>query len=162
MIYLIGGSQRCGKTILAKKISHSQKLSWITTDAIRPILLNSLLKAQIEKKLPQTEMKMPCGKFQFDIYSPKVILKAQLVEAKTMWPSIKALISHLIDRHSIKKDGTIAEKTIVMFLVKSLDNNFSHSAGHDYEWLDIDSAIKLMEHQEDGNFLEKIRDALLY
>ncbi len=67
-----------------------------------------------------------------------------------------------IDRHSIKKDGTIAEKTILMFLVRFLDNNFSYPAGHDYEWLDIDSAIKLMEHQEDGNFLEKIRDVLLY
>ncbi len=98
MIYLIGGSPRCGKTILAKKIAHSKKLSWITTDAIYPIILNSLPKTQVKDKFPQTAMKTPSNNFRFDIYSSKAMLSAQLVEAKTMWPGTKALISHLIGR----------------------------------------------------------------
>jgi len=98
MIYLIGGSPRCGKTILAKKIASSKKLSWITTDAIRPIILNSLPKTQIKSRFPQSTMKTPSNKFRFDIYSHKAINDAQWIEAKTMWPGTKALISHLVGR----------------------------------------------------------------
>ena len=98
MIYLIGGSPRCGKTILAKKISQKEKISWISTDVIYPIVLKSIPKSQIKSKFPQTAMKTPSGKFRFDVYSPEAMLKAQLVEATTMWPGIKELIYYLINR----------------------------------------------------------------
>lgn len=98
MIYLIGGSPRCGKTILAKKIARSKKISWITTDAIYPIILNSLPKTQVKSKFPQTAMKTPSDKFRFDIYSYKAMNQAQWIEAKTMWPGTKALIEHIIYR----------------------------------------------------------------
>lgn len=98
MIYLIGGSPRCGKTILAKKIASSKKVSWISTDAIHPIILNSLPKAQIKSKFPQSAMKTPKNKFRFDVYSHKAMNDAQWIEAKTMWPGTKALIRQLIGR----------------------------------------------------------------
>ncbi|MFA6322885.1 MAG: hypothetical protein WCX71_05480 [Candidatus Buchananbacteria bacterium] len=98
MIYLIGGAPRCGKTILSKSIARQKKLSWLSTDAIRPIILNYLSKSQIKIKFPQTTMTTPENKFRFDIYSADAMLKAQLIEAETMWPGIKSLITSLIYR----------------------------------------------------------------
>jgi 2-phosphoglycerate kinase len=98
MIYLIGGSPRCGKTILAKKISLKKKISLVSTDAFRPMVLEMTPKSEIKKKFPQTDMPTPKNKFRFDIYSSKEMLKAQAVEAKTMWPPTKAFIRSLIYR----------------------------------------------------------------
>ena len=43
-------------------------------------------------------MPTPKNKFRFDVYSSKELLKAQLVESKTMWPSVTAFIESLIYR----------------------------------------------------------------
>ncbi len=98
MIYLIGGSPRCGKTILAKKIAHDKKISCVSTDALRAAILNTVPKSQRQKKFPQEAMPTPPTKFRFDVYSPAAQLKAQLVEAETMWPGVMAFIKSLSNR----------------------------------------------------------------
>jgi len=98
MIYLIGGSSRCGKTILSKKIASKKKISFISTDSLRPIVLEILSKKELKSKFPQTNMPTPKNKFRFDLYPAKDILDAQVVEAKIMWPPIKAFITSLIFR----------------------------------------------------------------
>ena len=96
MIYLIGGSPRCGKTILANKIAREKRISLVSTDALRQVVLNTIPKSTIKKKFPQEPIKGPDGKFLFEIYPPRYLLKAQITEAKTMWPGTKSFIEALI------------------------------------------------------------------
>lgn len=98
MIYLIGGSPRCGKTILANKLSSKLKISHLSTDAFYPMVLSMIPKSERKKRFPQTNMPTPEGKFRFDVYPHQKTLKAQIVEAKTMWTPIKAFVSSLINR----------------------------------------------------------------
>jgi len=98
MIYLIGGSPRCGKTILAKKLSSKLRVSHLSTDAFYPMVLSMIPKPEIKKKFPQQDMPTPKGKFRFDVYPNQAMLKAQTTEAETMWPPIKAFISSLVHR----------------------------------------------------------------
>jgi len=98
MIYLIGGSLRCGKTILSKKVALKKRISCVSTDALRPMIINMVPKSEVKKKFPQTNMPTPKDKFRFEVYSPKELLMAQIAEAKTMWPPTEALISSLIYR----------------------------------------------------------------
>lgn len=99
MIYLIGGSPRCGKTILSKRIARERKISYISTDILRAVILSSTPKPEINKKFPQVKMKTPDTKFRFEVYSPRELLKAQIKESESMWPGINAFIDSIIYRH---------------------------------------------------------------
>ncbi len=97
MVYLIGGAPRCGKTILSKRISRETGVSYISTDAIRNMILRTIPRSEIDTKFPQEKMKVADDLFRFDVYSHEDMLRAQLIESKTIWPSIKGLIAFLID-----------------------------------------------------------------
>jgi len=89
MIYLIGGAPRCGKTILAKKIAIKKQIPFLMTDAIRPIILNYLPKSELKTKMPFDYIKGS------EYCLAKESLKAEIIESKTMWPGIKALICQM-------------------------------------------------------------------
>ena len=97
MIYLIGGAPRCGKTILAKKISIKKKISWITTDALRPVILAYVSKKERNNKFPYEALKINKNQYHFERYSPTKLLRAEIKEAYTMWPGLRALIQQLIN-----------------------------------------------------------------
>ena len=117
MIYLIGGSPRCGKTILAKKVARKGKCSLISTDGVLHVVMNTVKKSELFKMFPQRKMQAPKGKFRFDVYSPEALLRAQIIEAKSMWPGTKALIAHLIER---EQDYVIEGVHLFPGLVKTL------------------------------------------
>jgi len=119
MIYLIGGSLRCGKTILSKKISSKKRISCVSTDALRPMVISMLPKSEVKRKIPQTDMPTPKDKFRFEVYSPKALLRAQVAEARTMWPAIEALIASLIHR---EEDFVIEGVHLFPPLVNKLKN----------------------------------------
>lgn len=89
MIYIIGGAPRCGKTILAKRIALKKKIPLLLTDAIRPVILSYLPKSELKTKMSFTAMKGS------ECCSSEESLRAEIIEAKTMWPGIKALIHQL-------------------------------------------------------------------
>jgi 2-phosphoglycerate kinase len=99
MIYLIGGAPRCGKTILAKKIAIKNKISWITTDALRFVILAHTPKTQLKTKFPFEFIPTAKGQYHFEKYNPKTLLKIETTEAKSMWPGVKALIKQFINCH---------------------------------------------------------------
>lgn len=153
MIYLIGGSPRCGKTILAKRISLKERISYISTDPLRQMILDMVPKSEVKRKFPQTEMLYPKDKFRFEVYSPKVILKAQIVEAKTMWSPTKTLIQSLVNREqdfiiegihlfprlvNQLKETRYWKKIKVVYLIKSqldkIKTGFSQNK-NEYDWL---------------------------
>lgn len=90
MIYLIGGAPRCGKTILSESMAAKNKLSWISTDTIRSVILAHTPKSQIKKKFPYEKLRLERD-------APEKLLKAEITEAKTIWPGVRAMIEHLIN-----------------------------------------------------------------
>jgi len=120
MIYLIGGSPRCGKTILAKQIAYKKRVPLISTDVIRQIVLHSTPKSEIKKKFPEEPLKRFKNKFLFEVYSPEKLLKAQIKEAETIWPGVKAFIEPTI-RH--KQDFIIEGIHLLPKLVKQFKGN---------------------------------------
>ncbi|MFA7301242.1 MAG: NUDIX domain-containing protein [Candidatus Shapirobacteria bacterium] len=62
-------------------------------------------------------------------------------------------------RKATEKTGEIVDKEIKMFLMTT--NNFVHietEEDYEYEWVNFDKAIKLMQHQEERDFLIKNRE----
>lgn len=100
MIYLIGGAPRCGKTILSKKIASKRKISWISTDTIRSMALACTPKRLINKKFPYQKLQFEKSDIPYNDltrHSPATLLRAEITESKTIWPSTRAMIEHLID-----------------------------------------------------------------
>ena len=52
MIYLIGGPPKCGKTTLAKTLSKSLGIPWVSTDTLQCVIKPYMNKKTISKKFP--------------------------------------------------------------------------------------------------------------
>ncbi|MFZ3301951.1 MAG: NUDIX hydrolase [Microgenomates group bacterium] len=57
-------------------------------------------------------------------------------------------------------DGTLVDKDIHMFLIKSDSPDFHQQAEEEYGWFDLEDAISKMAIKEDKEFLEKIKDEI--
>ena len=110
MIYLIGGAPRCGKTILSEALGATRKLSWISTDTFRSVILPYIPKSQVKKKLPDEFLRLEDS-------APENLLKSELVESKTVWPGVHGMIEHLI---ACKQDYIIEGVHLMPELVQEL------------------------------------------
>lgn len=98
MIYLIGGAPRCGKTTLSKFIQKKKGISFISMDVLRPMIMASFNKSEHKKRFPSSSIKIPKGKFQFEVIDTKQAISIMNFECKTTWPPTKALIEKLVER----------------------------------------------------------------
>ncbi|MCX6740310.1 MAG: hypothetical protein NTZ49_03725 [Candidatus Parcubacteria bacterium] len=96
MIYLIGGAPRCGKSILAKKISSRKKIGWLSTDRLWTVVFNSTPKSQLKKKFPGFFLFKKAGSYAFEIHSPKTLWQNELIESESIWPGVRGLIKALV------------------------------------------------------------------
>lgn len=96
MIYLIGGSPRGGKTILAEKLSKTTKTPYISTDYLKLMLRPYFTGAKKEKMFPFDKIwkKLTREKF-FQTHTGKDMLYMDTYEAKIIWPGVKLFITHL-------------------------------------------------------------------
>jgi 2-phosphoglycerate kinase len=97
MIYLIGGSPRSGKSILAKRLAKKLDIAYLSTDNIRPIAMPYFSKKEQSTRFPFESMlvKNDFEKF-FKKYSGREIIAADIKEAGTIWPGVKSLIEYLL------------------------------------------------------------------
>ena len=97
MIYLIGGSPRGGKSILARRLSKQLGISYISTDNLRPVILPYFPKKEQASAFPFEQMFAPDNREEFfKNYTGREMLKADIKEAKVIWPGVKGLIEYLI------------------------------------------------------------------
>lgn len=100
MIYLIGGAPRCGKTILAKKIAVKRKIPCISTDTIRSMVIACTPKRHINKKFPYQHLQLEENAVPYQDMarnSSAVLLRAEITESKSIWPSTRAMIEHFVE-----------------------------------------------------------------
>lgn len=124
MIYLIGGSPRGGKTILSKKLSKILDIPYLSTDHLRLVVMPYFHGVDKDDNFPFEKMIDWAGIDQsFKNYSGQEMLKADVREAKTLWPGIESLLRNL----SISKANYIIEGVhFLPSLVKQFkdDKNF--------------------------------------
>lgn len=89
MIYLIGGSPRCGKTTFAKMLVKEKGLPRISTD---------LIAAMIKPYLSETDANAFGGLNACTEPSEK-LLSAEIQNAKILWPGIKQFLLSLTAHH---------------------------------------------------------------
>ncbi len=92
MIYLIGGSPRSGKSILAKRLARKINCPWISIDDLR-FFASPYVK---KDKLPFDRMYPNDTDLFFSKFRPQKIIRAEIVESHTLWPGVKSLIKHRI------------------------------------------------------------------
>ncbi len=82
MIYLIGGSPRSGKSILAKRLARKINCPWISIDDLR-FFASPYVK---KDKLPFDRMYPNDTDLFFSKFRPQKIIRAEIVESHTLWP----------------------------------------------------------------------------
>lgn len=97
MIYLIGGSPRSGKTILARKLSQKLSIQNISTDLLRLFMIASLNPADKYKYFPFEKIFDTAGSVEsfYQSTTASEMLAADITEAENLMPGILAFIDHL-------------------------------------------------------------------
>ena len=101
MIYLIGGSPRSGKSLLAEKLAKKLNISWFSTDYFRAVVMHTYPKKELSTAFPgeYAFQKMEENNdFFFNLFTPAQCLKFDLDDAKTLWPGIKVFLEWISDQ----------------------------------------------------------------
>lgn len=103
MIYLIGGSPRCGKSIISKRLAKKLDCPTFACDYLRPIVIAYTPKEELNQKFPFIKMYDDIGHSNdvfFENNSAEEMLAADLVEAKTLWLGIREFVKQkaVLDR----------------------------------------------------------------
>lgn len=121
MIYLIGGSPRCGKTTLAKKLSKHLKIGWVSADALESIV-REYVDLYDEKLFPKNALRrktLNSNDKMYEQFSPKVIAQSYISQAQTSWKAITAFLEDCIkEGHDFVLEGHQIHPKLVNSLMK--------------------------------------------
>jgi len=127
MIYLIGGPPRCGKTILAKKLSQKVGASWISADTIESIICQYTPASEQDTLMPKNKLRRDTqnsNDLMYTRYSANQILEAYIVQSKAIWKGIEALIECMIsDNQDLIIEGHQLHPTFIKQLIDKYPSN---------------------------------------
>lgn len=122
MIYLIGGPPKCGKTTLAKELSKSFGIPWISTDSLQSIVYAYTDKKDIPKKFPWGEIRRQTKRsndIAYNKYSAKQIVSVYRSQAKSTFKAIEMMaLSEITDGNDLIIEGYHIEPQFVANLNK--------------------------------------------
>lgn len=122
MIYLIGGPPRCGKTILAKRLSNQLKTSWISVDTLESIVSQYIDQKDIGKLMPKNILRRNTNNsndLMYSKYSTDEILNAYLVQSKVSWKAVETLVKCMLcDDQSIIIEGHQLHPELISKIIK--------------------------------------------
>lgn len=135
MIYLIGGSPRCGKTTVARKLATKSHIPWFPADYLGAVVLQYISPGECTLKFPLRTIhdQDPSNDFLYANYSPEEIVGFYKTQAEATWQGLKAFIEYaatdeqdfILEGYQIRPEllselGTeIKEKTRPTFLYKT-------------------------------------------
>lgn len=120
MIYLIGGSGRCGKSKLAKMLAKKLDCNYISVDDIRPAILSYIPKEELKEKVPFEFMYNNDNDAYFEEYTAEQMLLAEIQDSKTLWPGVKEFIIH---QYQCNNDFIIESVPLMPELINELKNH---------------------------------------
>lgn len=115
MIYLIGWPPKCGKTTLAKELSKSLGIPWVSTDTLQCIIkpyIND--NEEFLKKFPATSQRWKDNDEKYIKYSSDEIIGAYKQQAKTVYQAIDMfMICEIMDGNDFIIEGYHIEPELV-------------------------------------------------
>lgn len=138
MIYLIGGTPKCGKTTLAKKFSKTKGIPWVSTDTLQNVIKPYIDKKDFVAKFPTTNQRQATNDEKYTKYSVDEIIEAYQQQAKTVYAAIEMfVICEITDGNDFIIEGYHIEPELVrkissqysdmiksVFLVKTDESKF--------------------------------------
>ncbi len=96
MIYLIGGSPRCGKTKVAKALAQRNNVPWFPADYLGAAVFQYIPENERDAKFPLRAIRdqNPSNDFRYSNYSPEEIVGFYHTQAKSVWQGLKAFIEY--------------------------------------------------------------------
>lgn len=155
MIYLIGGAPRCGKTTIAKKLSKTLLIPWISADTIESIVAANTPSDEVGKLFPKSVIRKKTKQsndFMYSRYSAKEIRDSYIKQAKSSWKAIDALVDceikegnhYIIEGHQLHPkliaqiENKYGKKNICSLVITRFDVNeivkgcLKHKAKNDW------------------------------
>jgi 2-phosphoglycerate kinase len=121
MIYLIGGSPKCGKTTLAKKLSLTLEIPWLSTDSLQSVVKAYTNKRDIPKKFPWSirRKQKRNNDIVYDTFSADEIIRFYRRQAESVFKAIEMMtICEIIDGNDLIIEGYHLEPSLVARLQK--------------------------------------------
>jgi 2-phosphoglycerate kinase len=138
MIYLIGGPPKCGKTTLAKKLSKSLGIPWVSSDTLQCVIKPYIGKEAFPAKFPSSRQRCSDNDEKYSKYSSREIIGAYQQQAKTVYEAVDMFtVCEITDGNDFIIEGYHIEPELVaelnlkypekiksIFLVKSDKEKF--------------------------------------
>lgn len=105
MIYLIGGSPKCGKTTLAKELSKRLLIPWISADTLQNIAYAYIKKEEHVKYFPHRYSRCEANDEFYGNNSSSSIVELYVKQGKTAYKAI----SMIAETQIVDEDGYIIE-----------------------------------------------------
>ena len=120
MIYLIGGSPRCGKTNVAKKLAMKTHIPWFPADYLTTVIFRYIPEVDRAARFPLNKVHKEdsSNDFLYDNYSGDQIINFYDIQAKSVWEGLKAFIQYAV---SDKQDFILEGYQITPELISLLD-----------------------------------------
>jgi len=117
MIYLIGGPPKCGKTTLAKRLSKSKGIPWVSTDTLQCVIKPYMNKKYFSKKFPTNNQRGKSNDEKYSKYSTDEIVEAYQQQAKTSYQAIDMFtICEITDGNDFVVEGYHIEPELIVDL----------------------------------------------
>jgi 2-phosphoglycerate kinase len=119
MIYLIGGPPKCGKTTLAKTLSKSLGIPWVSTDTLQCVIKPYMNEEDSLKKFPTNYQRGKDNDEKYSKFSSKEIIEAYQQQAKTVYQAIDMFaICEITDGNDFIIEGYHIEPELVTELIR--------------------------------------------
>jgi len=126
MIYLIGGSPRCGKTKVAKALAQKTHIPWFPADYLGSVVFQYIPKDERDVKFPLSAIRdiNPSNDFRYSNYTPEQIVDFYYTQAESVWTGLEAFIKYAVhDEQNFILEGY----QITPELLARLDENVQKS-----------------------------------
>ncbi|MBD3328629.1 AAA family ATPase [Candidatus Peregrinibacteria bacterium] len=131
MIYLIGGPPKCGKTMLAKKLSKKLGIQWVASDTLQVVAREYVSKyasrEEMNKLYPHNAQKGKTNDETYSLNTPKQIANNYIKQAKSSYNAIDMLsICEITDGNDYIVEGYHVTPQLAARLIKKYGRKHFH------------------------------------
>ena len=165
MIYLIGGSPRCGKTTIAKKLSEKLRISWISSDTLESVASVYIAKKDMARLFPKGIMRKKTNLSNdkmYTTYTTKQICNAYIKQSKTIWKAIQMMVEvNKKEDHDVIIEGYHIHPQLIAKLQKLYPRSIKPVV---LTRFDIDGIVEGCKKHKAKNdwFIQKTTDEKIY
>jgi 2-phosphoglycerate kinase len=122
MIYLIGGSPRSGKTLLAKRLSARLRIGWVSIDVLESIVREYTPKESRQRLFPKNVLRKRThgsNDGMYEKFSAREIVNAYIRQGKASYKAIEAFVSDCVyEAHDFVLEGYQIQPGFVVRLME--------------------------------------------